>query len=103
MSTYHDLLGLAEQQAEAVRRGDLETAIGLLDARGALLDRVGAPSREDLDAIREVLRLDRELSSALRERMIEMRNAARSLQTGRQALDGYGLRPTTNVTVDRVG
>jgi hypothetical protein len=103
VSPYAELLGLAERQADALRRGDLESAVGLLDARGALLARAGAPSRQDVDAIRAVLRLDRELSGALRARMIELRNAARGLHTGRQALDGYGRAPAPHVSLDRAG
>jgi hypothetical protein len=89
MSAYQEILRLAEAQAAALTRGDLEAAVGLLEARGALLARAGAPGRADLDAIREVLRLDGELSSAIRERMIRLRQEALETQRGQRALAGY--------------
>ena len=89
MSVYLELLRLAEEQLAAVRRGDLEAAIDLLEPRGALLNNAGEPTTADEDAIREVLRLDGELSGAIGERMIELRAEALAGQRGRQALSGY--------------
>jgi hypothetical protein len=102
VSAYLELLRLAQAQAAALARGDLEAAVGMLDARGALLARAGAPTPADQEAVREVLRLDRDLSSAIRERMLAIRQQAVAAQRGRRALDGYGRRGAANLsTIDR--
>jgi len=102
VTAYCDLLRLAEAQSAALASGDLEAAVGLLDARGALLAQAGVPEPGDLDAIHEVLRLDRELSGAIRERMIALRDEALANQRGRHALNGYRPWPTPPTrTVDR--
>jgi hypothetical protein len=88
-SAYAALLELARRQIQAAERGDLTAAIALMPARADLLASAGAPSDADHDAIREVLRLDRDLATALRRRMIAIRNEAVGLQQGRTALAGY--------------
>jgi hypothetical protein len=102
MSLYAEVLRLAEAQSVALARGDLDAAVGLLDARGALLASAGPPRPSDADAIREVLRLDGELSSAIRERMLQLRGQAVKNQRGQRALAGY--RPPVAApasTIDR--
>ena len=102
MSAYTELLRLAEAQTAALARGDLDAAVGLLEARGAVLAQAGPPRPDDAQTIREVLRLDRELSSAIRHRMIHIRNEAVQSQRGQRALAGY--RPpvaTPASTIDR--
>ena len=89
MSAYTELLRLAEAQAAALRAGDLEAAVGLLDTRAALLAKAGPPRPSDAEAIREVLRLDRELSGAIRERMLHIRSQAVENKRGQRALAGY--------------
>ena len=102
MSPYLELLHVARQQAAAVARGELGDAVALLDARGALLAQAAAPVGADFDAIREVLRLDRELSGAIRERMLHIRDEALAEQRGRQALSSYAPPPAAAVpTIDR--
>ena len=104
MSVYRELLHLAETQSAALGRGDLQAAVDLLDARGALLAQATPPAPQDLDAIREVLRLDRELSGAIRERMLAIRDEALESQRGQRALAGY--RPPQSLavqTIDRRG
>jgi len=86
------LLDLARDQAAAVARGDLEVAVDLLDARAAVLTDAPAPGAADTDAIREVLRLDRDLSSAIRERMIQLRGEVLDSRQGHTALNGYARR-----------
>jgi hypothetical protein len=86
---YAALLELAQRQVEAAERGDLSAAIALMPARADVLASAATPVRADYDAIREVLRLDRDLASALRRRMIAIRNEAVGLQQGRTALAGY--------------
>jgi hypothetical protein len=103
VSAYPELLRLAQAQSAALARGDLEAAVGMLEARGAVLARAGAPGPSDLDVIREVLRLDRDLSGAIRERMLEIRQQALDNQRGRRALSGYGRGPAQAArTIDRV-
>jgi hypothetical protein len=95
MSPYQHLLQLARQQSAAVARGDLETAIRLLQDRAALLEGAAAPGPQDADAIREVLRRDRDLSGAIRERMLDIRARAVQLRHGRRAHNGYHLPPAS--------
>jgi hypothetical protein len=102
MSPYQELLELARQQVDAARRGDLDAAVEAFDARAELLDDAPAPSATDLAAIHETLVLDRELSSAIRERMIAIREESREMQRGRTALTGYGASHGRDaVLVDR--
>jgi hypothetical protein len=102
-SAYARLLDLARDQAEAVTRGDLDAAVNLLDVRAALLIDAPAPGAGDTDAIREVLRLDRDLSSAIRERMIELRDEVLDSRQGNKALSGYARRVQRQpMAVDRV-
>jgi hypothetical protein len=89
MSPYQQLLELARQQAEAARRGDLDAAVDAFDSRAELLVDAPAPSASDLAAIHETLVLDRELSSAIRARMIAIREESLEMQRGRTALTGY--------------
>ena len=102
MSVYTELVRVAEAQSAALARGDLEAAVGMLDTRAALLAQAGPPRPSDADAIREVLRLDGELSSAIRERMLHIRGLAVESQRGQRALAGY--RPPIGApapTIDR--
>ena len=89
MSVYQQLVHLARQQSAAVARGDVEAAVALLTDRAALLAGASPPGPADADAVREVLRRDRDLSGAIRERMLDLRARARALQQGRTALAGY--------------
>ena len=100
---YARLLDLARDQAEAAARGDLDTAVGLLDVRADVLVDAPAPGAADADAIREVLRLDRDLSSAIRQRMIEIRDEVLENRQGNTALNGYARRMQRQpMAVDRV-
>ena len=100
---YTRLLDLARDQAEAAARGDLDTAVRLLDVRAAVLANAPAPGTADADAIREVLRLDRELSSAFREHMLELRGEVLDSRQGHKALNGYARRVQRQpMAVDRV-
>jgi hypothetical protein len=89
MSPYEQVLELARQQADAVRRGDLEGAVDVLDARATLLADAPEPSTSDRAAIGETLALDRELSGAIRVRMIAIRDETLKMGRGRTALSGY--------------
>jgi hypothetical protein len=86
------LLQIAREQAALVRSGDLEAAIQALEARAELLAAAPEPSPADLAAIRETLTVDRELSSAIRVRMIEIRDEGLQAQRGRGAAHGYSSR-----------
>lgn len=86
---YAALLELAQRQVAAAERGDLTAAIALMPTRADVLASAGAPVGADFEAIRDVLRLDRDLASALRRKMIDIRNEAVGLQQGRTALAGY--------------
>jgi hypothetical protein len=86
---YARLLELTRDQADALARGDLDGALALLGAREQVLSGLPDAGQRDADAIREILRLDRDLSSHIRERMIDIRNEAAGGQHGRAALSGY--------------
>ena len=93
---------MALQQAAALGRGELEVATGLLESRAKLLVGAPVPSADEVPLIHEIMRLDRALSSAIRERMIDIRNEAVQGQHGRRALEGYGRRtPRRPMAVDR--
>ena len=100
---YARLLDLARDQAEAAARGDLDTAISLLDVRAAVLVDAPAPGTADEDAIREVLRLDRELSLAFSQRMLDLQGEVLDGRQGHKALNGYAQRVQRQpMAVDRV-
>jgi hypothetical protein len=90
---------------EMAQRGAVDEAIALMDARADLLAKAGAPGPADVATIREVLRLDRELSAAIRARMVRIRDEAREGHHGRQALQGYGRQATLSPrrALDRTG
>ena len=103
MSLYQQVLDIAREQAAALRRGELEAATELLDHRAQLLVNALAPTPDDIPLIEEVMRLDRDLSSAIRERMIKIRNEVLDGQQGRRALNSYGRRlPRRPLAIDRV-
>ena len=90
MSIYEQVLSIARQQSEALSRGHLEYAVGLLERRAELLASALPPSQSEVPLVEEILSLDRELAAAIRHRMVAIRDEARAGQHGRQALQGYG-------------
>jgi hypothetical protein len=104
MSPFEQVLRIAQEQLAAVARGDLTAATDRLDERGALLLAAPAAQLADQDTIEEIMRLDRVLSGAIRERMVAIRNEALEGQRGRVALDGYSHAPASRPRVlDAVG
>jgi hypothetical protein len=93
MSPFEQVLCIAQEQLAAVARGDLHAATGRLDERAALLAAAPPAVLTDTQTIEEILRLDRVLSGAIRERMIAIRNEVMEGNRGRQALEGYGHTP----------
>jgi hypothetical protein len=92
MGAYEQVLDLAREQSAAIARGDIEAAVRLLPKRAALLASAPPAGAADADTIREIIRRDRDLSGAIRERMIDLRNRAVRSQHGRVALAGYHTR-----------
>ena len=90
MSVYQKVHAIALEQAAAAERGDWPEALSLLDVREQLLLHAGEPEAEDEEAIRETLRLDRELASAIRQQMMAIREESLQLQHARVAVSGYG-------------
>jgi hypothetical protein len=90
MSVYEQVLAIARTQAAAAAGGDLNTAVALLRERGELI--AGAPPAEasDQPLIRAILELDRDIATAIRRRMIAIRDEALALRQGQHALAGYG-------------
>ncbi len=101
MTPYQQVLDIAREQSAALSRGELEAATLLLDARAALLAGAAVPTAADVPIVEEILQLDRDLSSAIRLRMIAIRDEAREGERGRKALDGYGRRlPRRPMAID---
>ena len=92
MSIYQRVLEIAQAQAAAAAAGDLNTATVLLEKRGTLIATAPPASAHDKPIIRAILELDRDIASAFRRRMIEIRDEALTLRNGQQALAGYSRR-----------
>ncbi len=90
MSSYTALLDLVREQLVTAREGDLDSAIGLMDARQRVIDAAPPASLADAPILQEVLTLDRELAGLFRERMLRIRNQSLTLQRGQTAMRGYG-------------
>jgi hypothetical protein len=91
MSPYAQLLTLARAQLAAAERGDIMTAIGMLDARQTLLESAPPLAPEEAPLIHEVLDVDRKLSGVIRERMVAIRQESVTLQRGQVAMRGYRM------------
>jgi hypothetical protein len=103
MSVYQQVLDIAREQSAALGRGELEAATKLLDHRAQLLVNALVPTPDEIPLIEEIMQLDRDLSSAIRERMIKIRNEVLDGQQGRRALNSYGRRlPRQPLAIDRV-
>jgi hypothetical protein len=104
MSLFHQILDVSKQQSAALARGDLDEAVRLLAERAPLVAAAGPAGKDDVDVIHEIMRRDRQLSGAIRERMIDLRNQSLKTQQGRHALSGYytsvggGLSRLVNAT-----
>lgn len=99
MSVYTSVLVLAQLQAEAAARDDLDTAARLFERRATLLDDAPAPEPEDASTIRQILLLDRQLSSRIRERMIAIRDEAISVRRVASVQSAYAGRPESQPRV----
>jgi hypothetical protein len=103
MTAYEQVLDIARAQSAALRRGELDVATCLLDERAALLASASVPTAADVPIVEEILRLDRDLSSAIRQRMIAIRDEARDGKRGRNALNSYGRHlPRRPMAIDTV-
>jgi hypothetical protein len=100
-SPFDLLVDLAREQSAAVARGDLDLAARLMADRAALLATPPAARPRDEAAIREVLRRDRDLAAAFRERMLDIRNRALQTRHGRLALAGYHTNVANHGILDR--
>jgi hypothetical protein len=101
-SVYLQVLAIAQEQSEALQRGEVERAVALLDRRAALLACTTTPTPDEVPVVKEILRLDRDLSSAIRERMIRIRGEAVETRHGQHVLDGYGRNmPRRPLAIDR--
>lgn len=90
MSTAYDrLLELSRRQHDAAARDDIAAVITLMNERVRILTDAKPATDSDHQTIAEVLRLDRDVATAIRKRMLAVRNEAVSLQNGRTALRGY--------------
>jgi hypothetical protein len=93
MSPFEKVLQIAQEQAAAAARGDLEAAADRLTERGLLLHAAPQAVAADADVIREIQRLDLILSGAIRTRMDAIRDELKESQRGLRALGGYGHAP----------
>jgi hypothetical protein len=104
MSSLDQVLNIARQQAAALASGDLEAATAMLEERGTLLRAVPPAKPADAEVVREILRLDRVLSGAIRERMVAIRDEVTEGRRGRRALDSYTHTPKGRpLRYDRAG
>src|SRR5947209_1768279 len=97
MSVYQQVLDVAREQAAAVHRGELQAATKLLEQREHLLAGAQGPTADEVPLVRQILTLDRALSSAIRERMIEIRNESLLAAAPAARLTAVDLNPTMNV------
>lgn len=103
MGTYQKILDIAREQAASLGRGELDAAVALLEHRAELLVSAAPPGPEEVPFVQEILQLDRGLASAIRERMIRIRNDALEGKQGQKALGGYGRSaPRRPMAVDRL-
>lgn len=104
MNAFEQVLHIAQEQLAAVTRGDLVAAVNRLDERALLLTQSPAAQQRDTETIEEIMRLDRVLSDAIRERMIAIRDEALEGQRGQRALGGYAHTPSARAgLLDAVG
>jgi hypothetical protein len=104
MSSFEQILRIAQEQAEAAARGDLMAAAARLPERGLLLQAAPLAEPSDADTIREILRLDLVLAGSIRERMVAIRDEVKDGLRGRLALGGYGHSPAPrSLMFDGVG
>jgi hypothetical protein len=104
MSTFAQVLQIAQEQAVAAARGDLMAAATRQQEREVLLHAAPLAQVADADVIREILRLDQVLSVAIRSRMLAINEEMKEGQRGRRALDGYNhLAPPRPLMYDAVG
>lgn len=98
-SVYEQILEVTRRQAEAARTDDLGSAIALLDERGRLVAAAPTPSLADEALVREILQLDRDLATAMRHRMLAIRDEAMNTRHGQHALAGYSThqRPAPQI------
>jgi hypothetical protein len=100
MSVFAELLDIARRQLALAQEGDIDSAISLIEAREKLMLDAPASVNDAADeaSIRAVLTLDRDLATAIRQRMIAVRHEAAEISHGRTALIGYrpplGQRPS---------
>lgn len=97
------LLDLAREQSGAIELGDLDAAVALLDTRAELLAQAPAATLADRPHIEQVMLLDRQLSGAIRERMLKLRQEAVAAARGGSALTGYLPGPSGAQYLDETG
>jgi hypothetical protein len=103
VTAYQTLLGLARQQAAALKDGDLEGAVALLDTRAEVLAHAPPATPTDHPDIEQVVLLDRQLSGAIRARMLRLRDDAVAAAHGGSALSGYRPGQSGGVLLDEIG
>jgi hypothetical protein len=93
MTVYEQILEITRKQAVAAAAGDLNMAIALQGPRGELIAAAPPATAADEPVIRATLALDRDIATAMRERMLAIRDEMLAAHRGHQALVGYGARP----------
>jgi hypothetical protein len=88
-NAFEQILSIAQEQLDAVSRGDLEAAVARLDQRGVLVAQLPIAQARDTSTLEEIMRLDRVLSGAIRDRMLAIREESDQLQHRTSALDLY--------------
>ena len=98
-SSFQAILEITQAQAAAARAGDLDSVMAALEERGRLVDSVGAPSRQEAATLAAIFELEREIATAIRTRMLAVRDEMRGVQHGKRALASYGSHAASSPKV----
>lgn len=88
---FQQLVWLSERQVDAFARGEVGTMYELIAERGALIARLPTPGPADQVFLQQAIGLDRQLSEAVRERMLALRSTAAQLHQRQGNLNGYRI------------
>jgi len=91
MSPFQQLVDLSQRQAAAFAEGEVRIMCELIAERGALIERLPAPGPADRAFVERAVALDRELASAVRDRMLTLRSTAAQLHNRQTNLNGYRI------------
>lgn len=97
------LLFLAQQQREAVDRGDYEEAVDIASRRSLLIEAIEAEGldSDDVDTLRRIREIDSGTEKMIRERLAEIGARAADNRRGKKALAAYFHKTSEERFIDR--